>query len=116
MNRLFFLLPFAPRLDRTHGSKAIAQLLSRLASRNKLAVVYLRGAGEPPLDERLRDRFDLVSEIERPWTQRGYTATKLQKHDFTAEAPVCAGRQGFAAKRNYCAQRRKRHQETQGSG
>jgi polysaccharide biosynthesis protein PslH len=67
-NRLLFLLPFAPRLDGTHGgSKAIAQVLLRLAIRHKLAAVYLRGADEPPLDDRLRERLDLVKEVARPW-------------------------------------------------
>jgi len=69
--KLLFLLPFPPRLDATHGGgKAIAQLLFRLATRHRLAVVYMRGRAEPPLDERLRDRFDLVKEVERPWTRR----------------------------------------------
>ena len=89
-NRLLFLLPFAPRLDGTHGgSKAIAQLLSRLAIRHKIAVAYLRGVGEPPLDNRLLDRFDLVKEVERPWTgrskgnqciRRGWMALSLLRH------------------------------------
>lgn len=89
-NRLFFLLPFAPRLDASHGgSKAIAQLLLNLAIRHKLAVVYLRGAGEPPFDERLRERLDLVKEVERPWTRkstvnqcirRGRMAVSLIRH------------------------------------
>ena len=89
-NRLLFLLPFAPRLDGTHGgSKAIAQLLSRLAIRHKLAVVYLRGAGERPFDNRLRERLDLVKEVERPWTKgskanqcirRGRMAVSLIRH------------------------------------
>lgn len=70
-NRLFFLLPFPPRLDATHGgSKAIAQLLWKLAIGRKIAVVCLRGAGEPPFDERLRERLDLVKEVERPWTRK----------------------------------------------
>jgi glycosyltransferase involved in cell wall biosynthesis len=79
-NRLFFLLPFPPRLDANHGgSKAIAQLLSRLAIRHKLAVVYLRGAGEPPLDEHLRDRLDLAKEVERPWTRDSITAQCVRR-------------------------------------
>jgi hypothetical protein len=36
--------------------------------------------------------------VERPWTQRGYAATKVEKQDFTAEA------QEFAEKGNYFAQ------------
>ena len=87
MLKLLFLLPFAARLDATHGGgKSTAQLLSRLAVRHRLAVVYMRGRTEPPLDERLRDRCDLVSEIERPWTRRsvgrqwGQLAVSLMRH------------------------------------
>ena len=39
-------------------------------------------------DERLGERFHLVKEFERPWTQCGYAATKVEKQDFTAEARV----------------------------
>jgi glycosyltransferase involved in cell wall biosynthesis len=69
--KLLFLLPFAPRLDAAHGGgKALAQLLAKLAARHRLALVYLRGADEPPLEERLRARCELVEEIHRPWTAR----------------------------------------------
>ena len=69
--KLLFLLPFAPRLDAAHGGgKALAQLLARLAARHRLALVYLRGAEEPPLEERLRARCELVEEIRRPWTAK----------------------------------------------
>jgi polysaccharide biosynthesis protein PslH len=85
--KLLFLLPFAPRLDATHGGgKATAQLLSRLALRYRLAVVYMRGRGEAPLDERLREQLDFVKEVERPWTitsagQKGARlAVSLMRH------------------------------------
>src|SRR5215213_7329277 len=65
--RLLFLLPCAPRLDAAHGGgRAIAQLLTRLAARHDLAVLYLRAADEPPIDERLRARCALVEEVLRP--------------------------------------------------
>lgn len=39
--KLLFLLPFAARLNAIHGgSKATAQLLSRLAIRHRVAVFY----------------------------------------------------------------------------
>jgi polysaccharide biosynthesis protein PslH len=89
-DRLLFLAPFAPRLDGVHGgSKAIAQLLSRLAIRHKLAVVYLRGAEEPPIDARLLEKLHMVKEVERPWTgtsmgiqyiRRGRMAMSLMRH------------------------------------
>ncbi len=65
--RLLFLLPFAPRLDARHGGgRAIAQLLAGLAPRHHLALLYLRAPDEPPIDDILRRRCDLVEEITRP--------------------------------------------------
>jgi polysaccharide biosynthesis protein PslH len=67
--RLIFLLPFAPRLDATHGGgKVMAQLLSSLSLRHKIGLVYLRGVGEPPLDELLQRQCEIVEEVIRPWT------------------------------------------------
>ncbi|MDQ2673525.1 MAG: hypothetical protein M3Y40_02620, partial [Chloroflexota bacterium] len=64
--RLLFLLPFAPRLDGMHGgSRTIGQLLSALAQRHRLAVLHLRGPGEPPVDDLLRSRCELIEEVER---------------------------------------------------
>jgi glycosyltransferase involved in cell wall biosynthesis len=69
--KLLLLLPFAPRSDAAHGGgKALAQLLARLAGRHRLALVYLRGVDEPPLEEHLGARCELVEEIRRPWTAR----------------------------------------------
>jgi polysaccharide biosynthesis protein PslH len=65
--KILFLLPFPARLDADHGGgRAVAGLLSRLADRHSLAVVYLRGQGEPELDENLRLRCDFVEEVLRP--------------------------------------------------
>ena len=67
--KVLFLAPFAPRLDAMHGGgKALAQILSGLTSRHRLALVYLRGSNEPPLDERLRAQCEVVEEVARPWT------------------------------------------------
>lgn len=67
--RLLFLLPFAPRPDADHGgSRVMAELLIRLSRQHELALVYLRGAEEPPLDPQLRDRCALDREIRRPGT------------------------------------------------
>jgi glycosyltransferase involved in cell wall biosynthesis len=64
--RLLFLLPYAPRLDATHGGgRVTAQLLTQLAVRHSIALLYLRAATEPPLDDILRQRCDLVEEIAR---------------------------------------------------
>ena len=64
--RLLVLLPFAPRLDATHGGgRVTAQLLAQLAVRHSIALLYLRAATEPPLDDVLRQRCELVEEIVR---------------------------------------------------
>jgi glycosyltransferase involved in cell wall biosynthesis len=69
--RLMFLLPFAPRLDATHGgARVAAQLMAGLAKRHHIALLYLRGAEEPPVDDAIRGACELVEEIARPWTGR----------------------------------------------
>ncbi len=69
--RLLFLLPFPPRLDAVHGGgKVIAQLLMHLAGRHDVALLYLRGSQEPPLDESLQARCAWVEEVPRAWTKQ----------------------------------------------
>jgi glycosyltransferase involved in cell wall biosynthesis len=69
--KLLFLLPFPPRLDATHGGgKVTAQLLFRLASRHEVALLYLRGAHEPALDERLQAQCAWTEEVLRGWTKQ----------------------------------------------
>lgn len=65
--RVLVAVPFPPRLDGRHGgSRAIAQLLLRLASRNSVALAVLRSPDEPPVDETLRAACELVVEVELP--------------------------------------------------
>jgi polysaccharide biosynthesis protein PslH len=65
--RLLFLLPFAPRLDATHGgARATAQLLTNLADRHQVALLYLRAAEEAPIDDSIAQRCALVEEVSRP--------------------------------------------------
>ena len=65
--RLLALAPFPPRLDATHGgSRAIAELLVRLAERHRIALLTLRGDDEPPLDGALAARCEITREIARP--------------------------------------------------
>src|SRR5437870_3436108 len=65
--RLLCLLPFAPRLDAMHGGgRAMAQLLAALASRHHVALLYLRTADEPPVDDILQKRCALIEEVIRP--------------------------------------------------
>jgi glycosyltransferase involved in cell wall biosynthesis len=64
--RLLFLLPFAPRLDATHGGgRATAELLVQLATRHRVALICLRAASEPPVDDLLRERCEIVEEVPR---------------------------------------------------
>ena len=61
--RILVLAPFPPRLDGTHGgSKAIAQLVVALASRNRVAVAYLRAHDEPAIDAELARHCEQVIE------------------------------------------------------
>jgi polysaccharide biosynthesis protein PslH len=61
---VLLLVPFTPRTDARHGgSRAIAQFLGALAARHKVAVVYLRGPEEPPTEEALQARCDLVRQV-----------------------------------------------------
>lgn len=63
--RLLYLLPFVPRLDATHGGgRAIAQMLAALAPRHHVALLYLRGAGDPPADDVLRARCELIEAVD----------------------------------------------------
>ena len=65
--RLLFLLPFPPRLDARHGGgRATAQLLARLATRHRVALLYLRAPSDPPLDTTLQERCELAEAVMRP--------------------------------------------------
>lgn len=64
--RVLVLSPFPPRLDGEHGgSRVIAQLVSHLADRARVAVLCLRAPSEAPVDDRVRDAAALVEEVER---------------------------------------------------
>src|SRR5213592_3699954 len=69
--RLLLLLPFAPRLDAMHGGgRVMAELIVRLATRNCVALLYLRGIDEPPIDGRVQEQCQLVEEVLRPVASR----------------------------------------------
>jgi glycosyltransferase involved in cell wall biosynthesis len=62
--RLMVLAPFPPRLDATHGgSRAIAELLVRLALRHPIALLCARRAGEPGVDAEVASACDRVTEV-----------------------------------------------------
>lgn len=59
--RVLVCAPFPPRLDGRHGgSRALAQLLARLAERHAIALLVLRSHDEPGVDEELRSACELV--------------------------------------------------------
>jgi polysaccharide biosynthesis protein PslH len=84
--RVLLLVPFTPRMDAQHGgSRAIAQLLGALTVRHPVAVVYLRGREEPPMDEALQARCDLVREVRHTHPQG---AARLVRRLRIALAPL----------------------------
>ena len=77
--RLLYVTPFPPRLDGAHGgSRAIAQLISRVAERHRVALVTLRHPLELGIDDDLRRRLDLVEEVERPGHDRARRGRALR--------------------------------------
>jgi glycosyltransferase involved in cell wall biosynthesis len=65
--RLLFLLPFPPSFEAAHGgARVIAQLITQLATRHAIAVLYLRAPSELPADSMLQHRCDLVEPVARP--------------------------------------------------
>ena len=78
--RVLFLTPFPPRVDAAHGGgRAAAKTISELAARHQVAVLALRLPDEPPVDDAIRERCELVREVARPlvggspirlWSQR----------------------------------------------
>jgi glycosyltransferase involved in cell wall biosynthesis len=81
--RLLLLTPFSPRLDASHGgARAIAQLVSRLAERHDVALLCVSGDDEPPVDDVLRSRCELVEEflrrgVGRTWKERWSRRARL---------------------------------------
>jgi polysaccharide biosynthesis protein PslH len=73
--RLFLLLPFAPRLEATHGgARVISQFLTEITSRHTVAILCLREADEPGVDPFFRGRCELVEEVVRPSSKKSFPA------------------------------------------
>ena len=73
--RVLVLTPFPPRLDATHGgSRAIAELIERVARRRPVALLTIRSSDDPPTDPRLVAACDLAREIARPQESTGLRA------------------------------------------
>jgi glycosyltransferase involved in cell wall biosynthesis len=65
--RVLVVAPFPPRQDGRHGgSRAIGQLLVRLAAHYSVALLVLRGRDEPGVDDQLRKLCEVVHEVEIP--------------------------------------------------
>jgi glycosyltransferase involved in cell wall biosynthesis len=65
--KILIVAPFAPRLDATHGgARVTAQVLTNLAKRNRVALVYRRESGERDVDEAVRRSCQLVRAVAAP--------------------------------------------------
>jgi glycosyltransferase involved in cell wall biosynthesis len=81
--KLLLLLPFAPGATATHGgSRVLAQLVVRLAQNNRIAILYLRAAGEPLLDETVANCCEMVEEVERVDYERTFFRKWLLRFSF----------------------------------
>jgi glycosyltransferase involved in cell wall biosynthesis len=93
--RLLFLLPFAPRLDAAHGGgRAMAQLITNLATGHDIAILCLRALDELSVDQILQDRCRLVEEIIRPGIGRSLAQRSSQ--NVRVIASLLRGRPGWA--------------------
>lgn len=64
--KILFLAPFPPRIDGAHGgARVMAQFLYRLTTRHRVTLLYLRGPGEGPIDDTLRDHCEIAEEFAR---------------------------------------------------
>jgi glycosyltransferase involved in cell wall biosynthesis len=62
--RLLFALGFTPRLDAPHGGRAAAAVIRELAREHDVAVIYLRDASLPLVDDSLADACAVVEAVE----------------------------------------------------
>lgn len=68
MTPVLFVTPFVPGPGTAHGGGwAMGRIVGSLAERHPAGLVFLRGAGEPPLDAELAAACDLVVEV--PWSE-----------------------------------------------
>lgn len=99
--RLLFLAPFAPRLDAAHGGgRAMAQLLSGLAERHRVALLFLRGDGEPGVDNELNRRLERVEEFSRFGRNRAVGLRRRLQKQARAAAALVSSRPTWAT---HCA-------------
>jgi glycosyltransferase involved in cell wall biosynthesis len=58
------------------GSRAIATLLTELASDHAIALLYLRGRNEPGIDAAIHGACEIACEVPRPWSYDDRRAAK----------------------------------------
>ena len=69
--RLLLLSPFVPHLDAAMGGPVvIAGLITALSQHESIALLYVRGDGEPDIDPRVADACELTVEVRRSEGQR----------------------------------------------
>jgi polysaccharide biosynthesis protein PslH len=95
--RLLFLAPFAPRLDASHGGgRAMAQLLAGLGRRHRVALLYLRGDGEPGVDDELRGRLERAEQLPRFGRNRAVGLRRRLHKQARAAAALVSSRPTWA--------------------
>jgi glycosyltransferase involved in cell wall biosynthesis len=95
--RLLVLAPFAPRLDAGHGGgRAMAQLLAGLGQRHRVSLLYLRGDGEPGVDDELRGRLERVEEFSRFGRNRAVGLRRRVRKQVRAAAALVSSRPTWA--------------------
>lgn len=68
----------------------MAELLVRLAQRHRVALLYLRAADESPIEERLRERCEIVREVARPMPNVGWRLRFRLLYSFLQRKPIWA--------------------------
>jgi polysaccharide biosynthesis protein PslH len=94
--RLLILTPFAPRLDAPHGGgKSLAQLVRELGRRHRVALLCLRASDDPPTDDVVRGRCELVEEFPLPGV--GGTPVERLRRKARLSLALARGRPTWAA-------------------
>lgn len=91
--RILILAPFPPRLDGSNGgSRTIAQAVRGLARKNKVALLYLLGQDDEPVDPELEEHCDLAEAVERPSSGRSVAQKAGLLFGLLAGRPTWAAR------------------------
>jgi hypothetical protein len=94
--RLLILTPFAPRLDAPHGGgKSLAQLVRELGRRHRVALLCLRASDDPPTDDVVRGRCELVEDFPLPGV--GGTPVERLRRKARLSLALARGRPTWAA-------------------